>query len=116
MSIIQVRSVSTQFGVNLIHDKVSFNINKGDIFGILGGSGSGKSTILREIIMLEKIQSGDVTILNQKIKDISLSQSNMLKQNWGVLFQFGALFSSLTVLENISVLLKRIYIFAFIFN
>ena len=107
MSIIQVESVTTKFGSNIIHDSVSFDIKKGEIFGILGGSGSGKSTILREIIMLEKVQSGNITVLNEKLNNISISQANMLKQNWGVLFQFGALFSSLTVLENISVLLKE---------
>ncbi|MEA3552978.1 MAG: ATP-binding cassette domain-containing protein [Campylobacterota bacterium] len=107
MNMIKVESVSTKFGINTIHDKVSFDINKGEIFGILGGSGSGKSTILREIIMLEKVQSGDITVLNENINNISLKQANILKQNWGVLFQFGALFSSLTVLENISVLLKE---------
>ena len=107
MSIIQVQSVSTQFGENLIHDKISFSVRQGDIFGILGGSGSGKSTILREIVMLERIQSGNIIVLNRNIKSISFKQSNILKQNWGVLFQFGALFSSLTVLENISVLLKE---------
>ncbi len=107
MSIIKVNSVSTQFGVNLIHDKVSFSVNEGDIFGILGGSGSGKSTILREIIMLENIQSGNISVLNKDINSISLMQSYEFKQNWGVLFQFGALFSSLTVLENISVMLKE---------
>ncbi len=107
MSIIEVKSVSTQFGVNLIHDNVSFTINQGDIFGILGGSGSGKSTIMREIIMLENIQKGNISVLDQDISSISLMQSYNFKQNWGVLFQFGALFSSLTVLENISVMLKE---------
>jgi len=107
VSIIKVESVTTKFGRNVIHDNISFTIEKGEIFGILGGSGSGKSTILREIIMLEKVQSGDISVLDQNINNISLNQSNMLKKNWGVLFQFGALFSSLTVLENISVLLKE---------
>lgn len=107
MSIIQVQEVSTQFGVNLIHDKVSFDINEGEIYGILGGSGSGKSTIMREMIMLENIQKGKITVLDQSIQNISPALSYKLKQNWGVLFQFGALFSSLTVLENISVMLKE---------
>jgi len=107
MSIIEVKSVSTKFGINLIHDKISFTINKGDIFGILGGSGSGKSTIMREMIMLENIQSGNISVLGQDINNISLMQSYEFKQNWGVLFQFGALFSSLTVLENITVMLKE---------
>ena len=107
MTVIEVESVTTKFGINTIHDNVSFTINKGEIFGILGGSGSGKSTILREIIMLENVQSGNIRVLDEDINNISINQSNKLKQNWGVLFQFGALFSSLTVLENISVLLKE---------
>ncbi|MEA3289025.1 MAG: ATP-binding cassette domain-containing protein [Campylobacterota bacterium] len=107
MSVVRVESVSTKFGVNLIHDKVSFQINQGDIYGILGGSGSGKSTIMREILMLEQLQSGNITVLDKSIKNISINDSFTLKKNWGVLFQFGALFSSLSVLQNISVLLKE---------
>ncbi len=107
MEIIRVSEVSTQFGQNLIHDKVSFTINQGDIYGILGGSGAGKSTIMREMIMLETIQSGQIDVLGKDIKSLSLKQLNELKQHWGVLFQFGALFSSLTVLENVTSLLKE---------
>ncbi|MEA3498133.1 MAG: ATP-binding cassette domain-containing protein [Campylobacterota bacterium] len=107
MAIIKVDSISTQFGGSVIHNNISFNINQGDIYGILGGSGSGKSTILREMVMLEKIQSGDITVLGENIKKLSFSKSYTFKQNWGVLFQFGALFSSLTVIENISVMLKE---------
>ncbi len=107
MNIVKVNSVSTSFGDNLIHDNVSFSINQGEIYGVLGGSGSGKSTILREMIMLEDIQSGTIDILENDIENISISKLSELKQNWGVLFQFGALFSSLTVIENISVMLKE---------
>lgn len=107
MAMIEVNNVSTKFGKNIIHDNISFSINKGEIYGILGGSGSGKSTIMREIIMLESIQSGTINVLDNDIKNISFQDSAILKQNWGVLFQFGALFSSLNVLENVTVLLKE---------
>jgi len=107
MEMIKVRDVSTKFGTNLIHDKVSFTINQGDIYGILGGSGAGKSTIMREMILLEDIQSGTIHVLDQDIKNFSLKELYKLKQNWGVLFQFWALFSSLTVLENVTSVLKE---------
>ncbi len=107
MNMVTVDSVSTNFGDNLIHDNISFTVRQGEIYGVLGSSGSGKSTILREMIMLESIQSGKIYILNNDIENISITQQNKLKQNWGVLFQFGALFSSLTVIENISVMLKE---------
>jgi phospholipid/cholesterol/gamma-HCH transport system ATP-binding protein len=107
MEIIKVDKVSTQFGPNLIHDKISFTINKGDIYGILGGSGSGKSTVMREIMLLEPIQSGNIMVLDQNIKNLSINELYKLKQKWGVLFQFGALFSSLTVLENVTAVLKE---------
>jgi len=107
MKLIEVQNISTQFGLNIIHDNISFAINQGEIYGILGGSGSGKSTIMREMIMLEQIQNGKINVLNHDIKSISLEDSMYLKQHWGVLFQFGALFSSLTVLENVTVLLKE---------
>ena len=74
MEIIKVDKVSTQFGLNLIHDKISFSINKGDIYGILGGSGSGKSTIMREIMLLEPIQSGNIMVLEQNIRNLSINE------------------------------------------
>lgn len=107
MSIVKVKEVSTQFGPNLIHDKVSFTIDQGEIYGILGGSGAGKSTIMREMILLEPIQSGTIEVLDRNVNKLSLKQLELLKTKWGVLFQFGALFSSLTVLENVTSPLKE---------
>ncbi|MEA1915481.1 MAG: ATP-binding cassette domain-containing protein [Campylobacterota bacterium] len=106
-TVIDIQNVSTTFGKNIVHDNISFSIKKGEIFGLLGGSGSGKSTIMREMILLEAIQSGSIQILDHDIAHLSIAQIDKLKQNWGVLFQFGALFSSLSVLENISVPLKE---------
>ena len=104
---INVKNISTSFGDKVIHDNISFNIKKGEIFGILGGSGSGKTVLLRQIIMLDSIQKGEIDILGHNIKTLKRKQREYIKRNWGVLFQFGALFSSLNVIENIGIMLKE---------
>jgi phospholipid/cholesterol/gamma-HCH transport system ATP-binding protein len=100
--VINVENIVTKFGNTTIHDALSFSIYKGEIFGILGGSGAGKSTLLRQLIMLQKFQSGNIEVLGESLKGISHNTAQKLRQKWAVLFQFGALYSSLTVLENIS--------------
>ncbi len=92
----------TRFGKKVVHDKVSIDIQEGEIYGILGGSGSGKSTLLREMVMLQEYKSGTIDILGQRIGTLSYTQIEELRKNWAVLFQFGALYSSLNVLENVS--------------
>lgn len=104
---IKVRNISTAFDKKIVHDNISFDIKKGEIFGILGGSGSGKSVLLRQIIMLDEIQSGTIEIFGKNINSLNMKQRHNVKKDWGVLFQFGALFSSLTVLENIGIMLKE---------
>jgi len=104
---IKVKNLSTSFGEKIVHDNISFEVNKGEIFGILGGSGSGKTVLLRQIIMLDAIQRGEIDILGHNIKTLKLKQREYIKRNWGVLFQFGALFSSLNVIENIGIMLKE---------
>ena len=104
---VKVKNISTAFGKKTVHDNISFDIKKGEIFGILGGSGSGKSVLLRQIIMLDEIQSGTIEIFGKNINRLNFNQRNNIKKNWGVLFQFGALFSSLNVLENIAIVLKE---------
>jgi len=101
-SIIKVRDVVTKFGRNIVHDGVNIDIKEGEVYGILGGSGSGKSTLMREIIMLQSFQSGSIEIMGKSIKNISYKDAIYLKKNWSVLFQFGALYSSLNVIENVS--------------
>ena len=98
MEIIKVENLSTIFGTNVVHDNISFGINKKEIFGVLGGSGSGKSVLVKQIVMLNKIQTGTIKIFDK---------ATTLKQEFSYLFQFGALFSFLTVIENIAVLLKE---------
>ena len=103
MSIIKVRDVVTKFGSKIVHDGVSIDIQEGEVYGILGGSGSGKTTLLREIIMLQSFYKGSIEVMGKEIKGISYEDAMYLKQNWAVLFQFGALYSSLNVIENVSI-------------
>lgn len=104
---IEARDVVTRFGKHVIHDGVSFKIHKGEIFGLLGGSGSGKTTLLREMIMLQKTSAGAMLVLGTNVMTTSSKMAQKLRQKWGVLFQFGALFTSLTILENVAVAMKE---------
>jgi len=105
--LIHAQNLVTRFGDVLIHDKLNFSINEGEIFGLLGGSGAGKSTLMRQMIMLEQFAGGNLYVLGEKINGISVESAQSLRLQWGVLFQFGALFSSLNVLENVVVPLKE---------
>ena len=105
--IIEAKEIVTHFGKNVIHDGVSFQIHKGEIFGLLGGSGSGKTTLLREMIMLQKAQAGEMNVLGTNVLTASQKTAQKLRQRWGVLFQFGALFTSLTILENVAIAMKE---------
>ncbi len=101
--IIEAKEIITQFGANVIHDGVSFKIHKEEIFGLLGGSGSGKTTLLREMILLQKVGGGEMNVLGRDVNSLNSSEQQALRQEWGVLFQFGALFTSLTILENVMI-------------
>ena len=107
MAFISVHDVQTYFGKKLVHDRLNLNINEGEIYGILGPSGCGKTTLLREMVMLQHFCSGEIEVLGKKISTIGEREAQELRRKWGVLFQFGALFSSLTVKENIALPLKE---------
>ena len=98
---IEARNIVTRFGEHVIHDGVNFKINSGEIFGLLGGSGSGKTTLLREMIMLQRVSDGEMLVLGTNVAKASQKMAQKLREKWGVLFQFGALFTSLTILENV---------------
>jgi len=104
---IKVDNVVTRFGKRVIHDGVSLHIDENEIFGILGESGSGKSVLMKEMIMLLEPCSGEISVLGKSLKGISFKDAQKLRSDWGVLFQFGALYSSLTIAENIEVQLKE---------
>ncbi|MGZ5208789.1 MAG: ABC transporter ATP-binding protein [Sulfuricurvum sp.] len=106
-TIIRVNNVISAFGENLVHDHVSCTVRENEIYALIGGSGTGKSTLLREMIMLGHPISGTIEVLGHDLQNITPSQAYNLRRQWGVLFQSGALFSSLTVGENIALLYKE---------
>ncbi len=100
---IKVKNLSTKYGSHIVHDRLNLQVKQGDIYGLLGGSGSGKTTLLRQMIMLNKIQSGDICVLGKSLSSIKPKEAKNLQTNWGVLFQFSALFTSLNIYENIAI-------------
>lgn len=106
-AIIEVKNLTTKFGERIIHDNISFKVFKKDIFALLGGSGSGKSTLLNTMIALNRPSSGIVKILGRNILELNPKELLNMRLNFGVLFQFGALFSSLNILDNLTLTLRE---------
>ena len=104
---IRLRGVLNQFGENVIHKDLDLDVLRGETIGFVGGSGSGKSVLMRSIIGLNRPKAGSVEILGENIWDNVLSAKDVLSSKIGVMFQDGALFSSLTVHENVLVPLKE---------
>jgi phospholipid/cholesterol/gamma-HCH transport system ATP-binding protein len=100
-AVIRVRELTVGFGGALVLDKLSVDIRKGEIFGLVGGSGCGKSVLLRTIVGLLPRQGGSIEVLGTTLNDASESARRAVERRWGVLFQQGALFSSLTVMQNV---------------
>ncbi len=101
-AIIQVRGLSNRFGNNVVHEALDLDIYRGEILAVVGGSGSGKSVLLRSIVGLQRPSAGQVNLFGQDLLQLSADKRSALERRIGVLFQRGALFSSLTVLENIA--------------
>lgn len=108
-TIIRVRSLKTAFGEHVVHDNLDLDVYRGEILGVVGGSGSGKSVLLKTIIGLNRQVEGTVEINGRDQANLSLSEERASRQDWGVLFQDGALFSSLTVAQNVQVPLREYY-------
>ena len=104
---IRVRDLKTQFGDSVIHEHLDFDAFKGEVVGLVGGSGTGKSVLLRTIIGLIRQREGTIEVLGVNTKGLYGEKERRLQGRWGVLFQDGALFSSLTVAENIMVPLRE---------
>lgn len=99
--IISVRDVVNRFGAQTVHDGVSFDVRAGEVFGIVGGSGSGKSVLLKTMLGLRRPDAGVVEVEGRDITQMSETELRDVKRRYGVTFQHGALFTSLTVTENI---------------
>jgi phospholipid/cholesterol/gamma-HCH transport system ATP-binding protein len=102
-TIIEIDSIVTRFGEQVVHDGVSFDVERGTLVALIGGSGSGKSVLLREIIGLQRPTSGRIRLLGTDVWHASADELNATRRRFGMMFQDGALFSSLTVAENIAV-------------
>jgi phospholipid/cholesterol/gamma-HCH transport system ATP-binding protein len=105
--VIRVRGLVTRFGDQTIHDHLDLDVRRGEVIGIVGGSGSGKSVLLRTIIGLKRPEGGSIRVLGYNVPKLREAEAHALEQRWGVLFQDGALFSSLTVAQNIEVPLRE---------
>jgi phospholipid/cholesterol/gamma-HCH transport system ATP-binding protein len=106
--VIKVRGLVNAFGSKVIHDHIDLDVYRGEVLGVVGGSGSGKSVLLRSIIGLIRPREGTVDVFGQPTSgDIESPAMRELEMRWGVLFQEGALFSSQTVAENIQVPLRE---------
>ncbi|HEX9461228.1 MAG TPA: ATP-binding cassette domain-containing protein [Alphaproteobacteria bacterium] len=101
--IIRVRGLVTRFGTNTIHEGLDLDVQRGEILGIVGGSGTGKSVLLRTILGLKRPEGGTIEVFGHRPEQLSAEAQRSLQRRWGVLFQNGALFSSLTVAQNIRV-------------
>lgn len=105
---ISISELQIRIGGQLIHDGLDLTVERGEILGVVGGSGSGKSVLLRSIIGLVPPARGSVQVFGCDIYSAGEAAFNAVKHRWGVLFQANALFSNLTVLENIEVPLREI--------
>ena len=105
--VIRVRGLVTRFGRQTVHDGLDLDVRRGEVLGVVGGSGSGKSVLLRSIVGLRRPQGGSIEVLGRDVLHADETVLRALEQRWGVLFQDGALFSSLTVMQNIEVPLRE---------
>ncbi len=98
---IRVRGLVTRFGEQVVHDHLDLDVRRGEILGVVGPSGCGKSVLLREIVGLDQPTEGDIEVFGRSLGSLNASERRGVEERWGVMFQEGALFSSLTVRENV---------------
>ena len=106
-AVIEISKVSTRFGDHIVHSDLDLEVRRDEIFALVGGSGSGKSTLLREMILLQRPDSGSIRVLGIDLRKLGDPEALALRQRWGVMFQHGGLFGSLTVNENIGLPLRE---------
>ena len=101
-SLIQVRGLVNRFGSQTVHENLDLDIRRGEILGVVGGSGTGKSVLLRSIVGLRRPNAGSVTVFGENLLELSAARRSQLERRFGVLFQRGALFTSLNLQENVA--------------
>ncbi len=108
-AIISVRGLTNSFDGSHVHQGLDLDVRKGEILGVVGGSGTGKSVLMRSIIGLQEPEAGEISVFGQNMMDQDDDELLEIRKKWGVLFQGGALFSTLTVMENVQVPLRQFY-------
>ena len=106
-SVIRLRGLTVAFGDNVILEGLDLDVRRGEILGVVGGSGMGKSVLMRTILGLKKPRAGSIEVLGQNVLELSEAELRKLERRWGVLFQDGALFTSLTVAQNVQVPIRE---------
>lgn len=105
--VVALRGIANRFGRQSVHENLDLDVHRGEVLGLIGGSGTGKSVLLRAILGLRRQQAGSVHIFGQDMASADSRTLRSIRSRWGVLFQDGALFSSLSVLENVKVPLRE---------
>ena len=106
-AVIELQDIGTRFGAKIVHEGLSLSVRRGEILGLAGGSGSGKSVLLREMILLQRPDSGSIRLFGEDALSLDLAQTATLRLRWGVMFQRGGLFGSLSVRANIGLPLRE---------
>ena len=109
--IIKIRGLSNSFGDQVIHEGLDLEVRRGEILGVVGGSGTGKSVLMRSVIGLQHPDAGEIEVLGENMIDRSEDEAKNIRRRWGILFQNGALFSTLTVAENVEVPIREYFPF-----
>jgi phospholipid/cholesterol/gamma-HCH transport system ATP-binding protein len=99
---VEVRGLVSRYGEHLVHDGLDLTVRRGEVLGVVGGSGAGKTVLLRTLIGLRQPDGGDVRVFGEDVHHVSEPRLHAIERRWGVLFQSGALFTNLTVKENVA--------------
>ena len=105
--LISVRGLRSAFGPHVVHENLDLDVRRGEILGIVGGSGTGKTVLLNSILGLKQPDGGEILLDGQRLSEMNSAQRRKVDSRWGVLFQNGALFTSLNVLENVMAPLRE---------
>jgi len=110
-TVIAIRGLKNSFGDQVVHEGLDLEVKRGEILGVVGGSGTGKSVLMRSIIGLQTPDAGEVEVLGENMIGREEDEAKNIRRRWGILFQNGALFSTLTVAENVEVPIREYFPF-----